>query len=226
MKTCILEAFREADDKICEKLLKRPDASEETEFSSGTVVCVALIKGDDLWVANLGDCRAVSCKENLAAAISEDHAPDKNRAEALRLQEHGVQVSGGYVGDHVAVSRAFGNICLKSGRKVGGLLCEPQIYHLICSEIDFLIMGSDGIWDALREQSALSHARKALRTTHKPEDAAAAVLRSAAKVSKSDNSAVIVIVFKFPAPLPARNPVQRVSLAQLEAAAAEIQDGR
>ena len=204
--------------------VKRPSGTvacnlPSVEFSSGTVVtCVALIKGDDLWVANLGDCRAVSCKENLAAAISEDHAPDKNRAEALRLQEHGVQVSGGYAGDHVAVSRAFGNICLKSRRKVEGLLCEPQIYHLICSEIDFLIMGSDGIWDALREQSALSHARKTLRTTAKPEDAAAAVLRSAAKVSKSDNSAV--------GTLPARNPVQRVSLAQLEAAAAEIQDGR
>ena len=46
VKTCILEAFGEAhdNDNICQKLLKRPDASEETEFSSGSVVCVALIE--------------------------------------------------------------------------------------------------------------------------------------------------------------------------------------
>ena len=121
----------------CEQFLKGADASEENKISSGTVACVALIKGDDLWIANLGDCRTISykVKENMAAAISEERTPEKNSADALLRQQQGVQVSSRYVGDHVAVSRAVRNICRKSGRKVYGIQCEPQIYQLICREL-------------------------------------------------------------------------------------------
>ncbi|CAE7664542.1 unnamed protein product [Symbiodinium pilosum] len=79
----------------------------------------------------------------------------------------------GYVGDHVAVSRTFGNITYQSGEKVKGIINEPYVYKVeIDDEEDFLILASDGIWDPLKDQFAVTHARRALRTTEQPEDAA------------------------------------------------------
>ena len=221
VKACLQAAFEEIDARICQVLLDSQDAGPD-EISSGTVVCLALVKGRDVWIANLGDCRAIACKGDMATAISEDHSPEKNEKEASRLKQAGVDVSGGYVGNHVAVSRAWGNVHYSTKQKVTGILCEPEMYHrTIGDDVDFVVVASDGVWDCLKEQFAFSHARKALRGSQKPEDAAIAVLESAGKISKADNAAVIVIVFNFPKPLPTRNPGQRVSLAQLEAAAKE-----
>ena len=85
-------------------------------------------------------------------------------------------------------------------------------------DADFLILGSDGIWDPLKAQFAVTHARRALRTTEQAQDAAKAVVQNASKVSAADNAAAVVLVFKFPEPLPQRNsvPRPRVPLRALE----------
>ncbi|CAE7545415.1 PP2C27 [Symbiodinium natans] len=212
----IKAAFRAADEEIMKHLVDK-NLTPHMKTSSGTVACLALVKGAEMWIANLGDCRAMLSKDGSALAISRDHAPEKNAAEAERLRQLGVKVEGGYVEEHVAVSRAFGNVCFDTGSKVKGISNEPEVFLVeIDDTVDFVIIGTDGIWDALKEQFALTHARKALRTTAKPEDAAAAILQNAGKVSKSDNAAVIVVVFKFPEPLPKRLGVPRVSLTQLQ----------
>ncbi|CAE7230931.1 PPM1L, partial [Symbiodinium sp. CCMP2456] len=52
---------------------------------------------------------------------------------------------------------------------------------------EFVVLATDGIWDALQEQTVLTTARKVLRESRSSEAAAQAVLESAAKVSKADN---------------------------------------
>ena len=170
-----------------------------------------------MWLANLGDCRAVLCREgHKARAITSDHSPAKSEAETERLRQLGVEVHGGYVGEHVAVSRAFGNVCFATGKKLGGLVHMPEVHQLqIDEDTDFLILASDGVWDPLKDQFAVTHARKALRTTEQPEDAAKAILDNAANVSAADNAAAIVVVFKFPEPMPRRHLVPHVPLARL-----------
>ena len=94
---------------------------------------------------------------------------------------------------------------------------------LTCSIVSLgEILASDGIFDALKKQFALTHVRKALRTTQKAQDAAVAValLQSGGKMSVADNAAVIMLVFKFPDPVAKRAPVTRIVLEQLEQAAA------
>ena len=154
------------------------DTPTKVKISSGTVACMALLKGKDLWVCNLGDCCAVLCTGGTKAhAVSKDHAPEKNAAEAERLRTLGVHVNGGYVGDHVAVSRALGNIHYESGKKAEGIISEPDVFKIaVDDDVDFLILASDGIWDPLKDLFAVTHARKALRTTEQPEDAAKAVV--------------------------------------------------
>ena len=210
-------AFRNTDQELMKRVLAAAPKPEEVKVSSGTVAVLALVKDKDLWICNLGDCRAVLCTDGTKAkAVSADHGAEKNPAEAERLQKLGVEVRGGYVGDHVAVSRAFGNFTYQSGEKVRGIINEPDVYKVVLDEdVDFLILASDGIWDPLKDQFAVTHARRALRTTEQPEDAAKAVVENAAKVSAADNAAAIVIVFKFPEPLPKRNTRPRMTLAGL-----------
>ena len=194
------------------------ETPSKVKASSGTVACMALIRGKTLRVCNLGDCRAVLCSGGTKAhAVSKDHAPEKSAAEAERLRALGVHVNGGYVGDHVAVSRAFGNVGYDSGEKVAGIISEPDVFKIdVDDEVDFLILASDGVWDPLKDKFAVTHARKALRTTEQPEDFAKAVIENAAKVSAADNAAAIVVVFKFPEPLPKRIARPRMTLAGLD----------
>ena len=205
VERAICQAFRDTDQELMKTVLAAAPKADDVKVSSGTVACLALLKGKDLWISNLGDCRAVLCKDGKAKAVSSDHAPDKNTAEAERLQKLGVQVHGGYVGDHVAVSRAFGNIVYEDGKKVKGIISDPEVFKVgIDDDLEFLVLASDGIWDPLRDQFATTHARKALQTSEQPEDAAKAVVENAAKVSAADNAAAIVVVLKFPEPLPKR----------------------
>ena len=77
-------------------------------------------------------------------------------------------MQGGYVGEHVAVSGAFGNVDYERGSKVAGIISDPDVYQIEVDEsADFLILGSDGIWDALKDQFVMTHARKALRTSER-----------------------------------------------------------
>ena len=205
VESAIHKAFEDVDGELTKTLLDGSKQSD-VDISSGAVACIALLKQNSLWIANLGDCRAVLCTEgHKPKSISSEHSPEKNRTEAERLQALGVQVCGGYVGNHVAVSRAFGNVGYDSGKKVDGIIHDPDVYQIeVDEDTDFLVLGSDGVWDALKDQFVVTHARKALRSSQKPEDAAVAIVENAAKVSRADNAAAVVVVFKFPEPLPKR----------------------
>ncbi|CAE7949892.1 unnamed protein product, partial [Symbiodinium sp. KB8] len=117
-----------------------------------------------------------------------------------RLVNLGVNIDGGYVDGQVQVSRAFGDVT-KSGSKINGLICRPEVTFVqVKDTTEFVILATDGIWDALQEQTALTTARKALRETRSPESAAQAVLQAAANVSRSDNAALIVVALNIPEP--------------------------
>ena len=109
----------------------------------------------------------------------------------------------------VQVSRAFGDIEDKTGAKINGLICKPEVTVVAVKEsTEFVVLATDGIWDALQEQTVLTTARKVLRESRSSEAAAQAVLESAAKVSKADNAAVIVLAINIPEPPPKREPGQ------------------
>ena len=61
----------------------------------------------------------------------------------------------------MAVSRAFGNVEYDSGKKVDGIICEPEVFKIEeDDEVDFLILASGGIRDPRKDQFAVMHARK------------------------------------------------------------------
>jgi len=177
--------------------------------SSGTVACAALFKDKEVILINLGDCRAVVCESSKVATKTKDHSPEKNEPEKQRLKQTGVSMEYGYVDGKVQVSRAFGDITGKTGHKIHGLLSTPEVTIVEVRETtEFLVLATDGIWDGILDQTAITTARKVLRETRSPEAAATAVVEAAGKVTKADNAAVIVLALNVPEPLPKRDAAQ------------------
>lgn len=70
---------------------------------------VALIRGNDLYVANAGDSRCVLSVNGVAVDMTEDHDP-KNPGERRRIIEAGGKVHDGRVQGDLNLSRAFGTV--------------------------------------------------------------------------------------------------------------------
>ncbi|KAA3470860.1 putative protein phosphatase 2C 44 isoform X1 [Gossypium australe] len=120
------------------------DNSMQLGPGGSTAVTAIVIDGKDLWVANIGDSRAVVCERGSANQITVDHEP---HAERRRIEKQGGFVTTlpgdvPRVNGQLAVARAFGDQSLKAH-----LSSEPDVRHVpIDSTIDFVILASDGLW--------------------------------------------------------------------------------
>ncbi|KAJ6794519.1 putative protein phosphatase 2C 41 isoform X1 [Iris pallida] len=152
-----------------------------------TAVTAILINGTKLWVANVGDSRAVVAKGGEAIQLTVDHEPNMERGS--------IETRGGFVsnmpGDvarvngQLAVSRAFGDKSLKSH-----LRSDPDItVQDVFSDTELLILASDGLWKVMTNQEAVDLALK----IKDPQEAAKQLTAEALdKDSKDDISCVVV----------------------------------
>ena len=100
-----------------------------------------------MYVANVGDTRAVLSKNGVAERMSQDHkATDKSEVE--RIRSGGGIVVENRVGGSLAVTRAFGDHSLKRD----GVIAKPFINKHALRPFDkFLVIASDGVWDVLED---------------------------------------------------------------------------
>ncbi|KAM0869595.1 hypothetical protein ACQ4PT_040576 [Festuca glaucescens] len=133
----------------------------DSEFLSqgtrgGACAATALVKDGQLYVANVGDCRAVlGTRGGVATALTSDHTPGRED-ERLRIESSGGYVSRGSGGvwrvqDSLAVSRAFGDADMRPW-----VTCEPEVTRLpITPDCAFLVLASDGLWIKVSNQEAV-----------------------------------------------------------------------
>lgn len=135
---------------------------------------VVLIVDTICYVANLGDSRAVLASDSGRAVyqITKDHKPS-NLEEQKRVLDAGGKIylttaitEGPNVLEHVvgplrvypgrlSTTRTFGDIEAKDPRTDGNpnvVIAEPEITSFSISEHNFIIMGSDGLWDRLENK--------------------------------------------------------------------------
>ncbi|KAH9806619.1 putative protein phosphatase 2C 44 [Citrus sinensis] len=179
-KAAITNAYRSTDQFILEN-------SMQLGPGGSTAVTAIVIDGKDLWVANVGDSRAVVCERGSANQITVDHEP---HAERRRIEKQGGFVTSlpgdvPRVNGQLAVARAFGDQSLKAH-----LSSEPDVRHVpIDPSIEFLILASDGLWKVMKNQEAVD----LVKPIKDPQAAAKRLTTEAlARKSKDDISCIVI----------------------------------
>ncbi|XP_020105306.1 probable protein phosphatase 2C 41 [Ananas comosus] len=179
----IFRAYEKTDKAI---LSHSPDLGR----GGSTAVTAILIDGRKLWVANVGDSRAVLAKGGSVIQLSVDHEPS---AERGIIENRGGFVSNmpgdvPRVNGQLAVSRAFGDKSLKSH-----LQSEPDIRDAdINADAEVLILASDGLWKVMNNEEAVEIARK----FKDPQAAARQLTAEALSRESKDDISCIVVQFK------------------------------
>nr|GEX60774.1 probable protein phosphatase 2C 39 [Tanacetum cinerariifolium] len=176
----IRKAYRITDKTILDKAV-------DLGKGGSTAVTAILINCKKLVVANVGDSRAVICKNGLAKQLSIDHEPSKERKV---IEDRGGFVST-FPGDvprvdgRLAVARAFGDKSLKEH-----LSSEPDVsMKMIDDDTEFIILASDGVWKVMSNQEAVDCIKNV-----KDARAAAKQLTDEALTRKSTDDISCVVV--------------------------------
>lgn len=178
--TAIKRAYDKTDAEILEK-------TRVLGRGGSTAVTAILLNGQTLFVANVGDSRAVLYKNGEAKQLSIDHDPGTEKKD--------IENRGGFVsnipGDvprvdgQLAVARAFGDKSLKMH-----LSSEPDVTtEDIDDSTEFLILASDGLWKVMSNKEAVDSIKQI-----KDAQTAAKHLTEAAvsRKSKDDISCIVV----------------------------------
>ena len=148
----MVQAFTQTDRSIYKKTRGR---------DGGSTCSAALIVGNELYVANLGDARAVLVESGgKGQALSTDHKPTMP-SERARVEAAGGRVALGRVGGCLAVSRAFGDYEFKGGNKVLSERYEPAVSNVpevtklvLTDSCEAVILACDGVWDVVSSEEA------------------------------------------------------------------------
>ncbi|KAI3817518.1 hypothetical protein L1987_11310 [Smallanthus sonchifolius] len=142
------------EEVVKSAFMKTDDEFLKQGLESGACCVTALIKEKELFVSNLGDCRAVISKKGKAESLTKDHKASCDD-ERKRIQD-----KGGYVEVHrgtwrvhgvLAVSRSIGDAHLKDW-----VLGEPETKILpLTDDLEYLVLASDGLWDEVGNQEAI-----------------------------------------------------------------------
>lgn len=131
----------------------------------GSTAVVAVVTPEKIVVSNCGDSRAVLCRNGVAVPLSSDHKPDRPD-ELARIEEAGGRVifwDGPRVLGMLAMSRAIGDNYLKPY-----VIPDPEVTVTDRSADDeCLILASDGLWDVVSNETAVSVARMCLKNAER-----------------------------------------------------------
>lgn len=181
------QAITKGYEKIDQAILAN---SSNLGRGGSTAVTAILINGQRLWVANVGDSRAVLSRGGQAIQMTIDHEPNTERSS---IEDRGGFVSNlpgdvARVNGQLAVSRAFGDKSLKSH-----LRSDPDILDMLIDvNCDVLILASDGLWKVMSNQEAVDIARG----FKDPQKAAKQLTVEALNRNSKDDISCVVVRFR------------------------------
>jgi protein phosphatase 1G len=152
------------------QLLGPKDTESNTiSMRTGCTACVLAVdeKNKKLYFANAGDSRVVMSKGGVAYAQSEDHKPELE-SEKTRIYKAQGWISEGRVKGNLNLTRGFGDLEYKQNKDLSPeeqmITANPDIkIEDFDKDIDFVIIGCDGIWDCLKNQEACDFVSKKLK---------------------------------------------------------------
>ncbi|KAL7583380.1 hypothetical protein Lser_V15G42657 [Lactuca serriola] len=184
------EAFINTDVAFRKELNSNSECKSKKDYHPGCTAIGAVIVENRLFVANAGDCRAILCRAGSAIPLSKDHVASSHE-ERERVMSVGGEVKWQLdtwrVGQAaLQVTRSIGDDDLKPG-----VTAEPEVTETILSDEDeYLVMGSDGLWDVVRNDEVVEIMKK---TVKEPGMCSKRLAMEAAERGSNDNITVIVV---------------------------------
>ncbi|XP_034647314.1 protein phosphatase 1F isoform X1 [Trachemys scripta elegans] len=167
--------------------------AERERLRSGTTGVSALIVGNRLHIAWVGDSQVMLVQQGKAVTLMEPHKPERED-ERMRIEALGgcvTYMDCWRVNGTLAVSRAIGDIYQKpyiSGNADG------NSFELTGSE-DYLLLACDGFFDAIRPYDVVDLVLDHLKQNKGDGLKAAERLVSAAKENGSSDNITVLVVF-------------------------------
>lgn len=176
--------------------------------SVGSTAVVTLMLHEEgghmrLFCANCGDSRAVLCRHGKAVDLSVDQKP-QNTEEKARIQAAGgrVQLFGPCwrIDGGLNLSRALGDFAYKASWNLPAeqqkVISVPEVTEVAIEKDDeFVVMGSDGVFDVTRSEALVLLLREAHNQQGQSwEEAVALALRKA--LPSGDNVSICLVVIR------------------------------
>lgn len=178
---------------------EKADYISQNSFSDGSTALAVFIDNNNVMhCAWAGDTRAVLEKSGKVSFATQDHKPDR-ADEKKRIERAGGNIFkyGVWRINGLAVSRSIGDVDCKL-QQIGCIISDPE-YALVQLDANnhFLILASDGVWDVIANNDAVTMVQDGLRSG-KSLDAIAKIVQDAAiKKGSNDNITVCVVQFNW-----------------------------
>ncbi|VAI44475.1 unnamed protein product [Triticum turgidum subsp. durum] len=172
----------------------------------GSTACVALVRNNQLVVANAGDSRCVISRAGQAYNLSRDHKPELV-AERERILKAGGFIRMGRINGSLNLARAIGDMEFKQNKFLPPekqiVTSNPDINVELCNEDDFLVLACDGIWDCMSSQQLVDFIHEHINTESSLSAVCERVLDRCLAPSTMggdgcDNMTMILVQFKKP----------------------------
>lgn len=179
----VAQAFLDTDKRFCDFAVKAHNLS-------GTTAVVAVINGDRVIAANVGDSRALLISDNTLTQLSYDHVA------ADPSEQQRVESSGGYIMPVGGVLRVQGSIAVTRGLGSPGykqfIIPDPHVYSFrLCPLDQFLVLATDGLYMRMTNEEVRD---VVLRNMALPLDQLAALLTDTAIERGSPDNVTVTLV--------------------------------
>lgn len=187
----LVAALREAEKEFETVCNKQNISAPKARFPGSTALCMILCN-NNLTIANIGDSRAILCRDGKPYALTSDQVADRVderariQASGHTLKQHEGEWRVGSVG--LAVTRSIGDIDMKQQ----GVIAEPEMSDTqICPQSDsFAVIATDGVWDTLTGADVIQIVQQ---TVKQPAMCAQRIVTEALTRGSDDNASAIVV---------------------------------
>ncbi|KAL2544672.1 putative protein phosphatase 2C 60 [Forsythia ovata] len=197
------------NDQVDDWAFEEGPHSDFSGPTSGSTACVAVIRDNQLVVANAGDSRCVISRNGQAYNLSRDHKPDLE-VERERILEAGGFIHAGRVNGSLNLARAIGDMEFKQNKYLPAekqiVTANPDVNTVeLCGDDEFLVLACDGIWDCMSSQQLVDFIHEQLKSETKLSVVCEKVLDrclapSTAGGEGCDNMTMILVQFTRPTP--------------------------
>ncbi|KAL1811061.1 hypothetical protein DCAR_0623174 [Daucus carota subsp. sativus] len=196
-----------SNDKDDDWAFEEGPHSDFTGPTSGSTACVAIVRNNEVCVANAGDSRCVISRKGQAYNLSRDHKPELE-VERERILKAGGFIHAGRVNGSLNLARAIGDMEFKQNKFLPAerqiVTANPDINIIeLCDDDDFIVLACDGIWDCMTSQQLVDFIHEQLQSESKLSTICERVLNrclapSTAGGEGCDNMTMILVQFKKP----------------------------